>query len=370
MAVTFPQMGTLNIPVKAFLEGIGQEVVLPPPSSKRTIELGVKYSPEFACLPLKINIGNYIEAWERGADTVVMAGGVGPCRFGYYAQVQREILQDLGCDMEMIVLEPPDCDWKDLKHQYRRLTQGRISAAQLVKTLQLVWKKLNAVDEIEKLALKYHPYEINRGDTKKAFHQILKWIEEAKCSKEVKEVLRAGKKKIDRIEKNLQRRPLRIGLVGEIYMLLEPFASLNIQWSLGNLGAEVSKSIYLSDWVKEHLIFNSLRLKRSGSLQNLAKPYLNYFVGGHGLETIGHTVMYANEGYDGIIQLMPFTCMPEIVAKSILPQVSKEKEIPVLSLVLDEQSGEAGVATRLEAFLDLIARRKAQQEGELVWMSI
>ena len=29
-----------------------------------------------------------------GADTILMAGGCGPCRFGYYSQLHREILRD------------------------------------------------------------------------------------------------------------------------------------------------------------------------------------------------------------------------------------------------------------------------------------
>jgi predicted nucleotide-binding protein (sugar kinase/HSP70/actin superfamily) len=105
--VTFPRMGNMTIPLQAFFNALGVEVVVPPPITEKTISLGSRYSPEFACLPLKINIGNYLEAFELGADTLIMAGGIGPCRFGYYAQVQREILDDLGITYEMVVLEPP-----------------------------------------------------------------------------------------------------------------------------------------------------------------------------------------------------------------------------------------------------------------------
>jgi len=64
-------------------------------------------------------------------------------------------------------------------------------------------------------------------------------------------------------------------------------------------------------------------------------------------------------GFDGIIQLSPFTCIPEIVAKSILPKVCKEHGIGFLTISLDEQTGKEGLRTRLEAFTDLlIAKRK------------
>jgi len=65
-------------------------------SSKKTLDLGTKYSPETACLPLKLNVGNFLEAIEMGAEIIIMIGGRGPCRLGYYAAVEQEILRDLG----------------------------------------------------------------------------------------------------------------------------------------------------------------------------------------------------------------------------------------------------------------------------------
>jgi len=51
MRLTFPHMGNMYIPLTAILQPLGVEVVVPPPSSKRTLTLGSKYGPEFACLP-------------------------------------------------------------------------------------------------------------------------------------------------------------------------------------------------------------------------------------------------------------------------------------------------------------------------------
>ena len=53
--------------------------------------------------------------------------------------------------------------------------------------------------------------------------------------------------------------------------------------------------------------------------------------------------------------------MPEIVAQNILPKVSREEDIPILSLVLDEQTGKAGYITRIEAFIDLIKRKRMKK---------
>src|SRR5690554_657600 len=104
--ITFPHMGELAIPVKAFFQELGFSVQPPPAISRKTLNLGVKYSPEFACLPFKINLGNFMEALDEEADLIIMGGGCGPCRFGYYAEVQQENLKEEEYDFSIFVIEP------------------------------------------------------------------------------------------------------------------------------------------------------------------------------------------------------------------------------------------------------------------------
>ena len=92
-----------------------------------------------------------------------------------------------------------------------------------------------------------------------------------------------------------------------------------------------------------------------------AWPYLRESVGGHGLETVGQTILAPSEGMDGVIHLYPFTCMPEIVAQNILVQGTRALDIPLLTIIASEQTGEAGVETRIEAFLELLAERRSRQ---------
>ena len=74
---------------------------------------------------------------------------------------------------------------------------------------------------------------------------------------------------------------------------------------------------------------------------------------------MGNSVTYARNNLDGIVHIAPFTCMPEIVAQSILKEVSQQEDIQILSLVFDEHTAEAGLMTRLEAFVDLLSRKTA-----------
>jgi predicted nucleotide-binding protein (sugar kinase/HSP70/actin superfamily) len=347
-------MGSLYIVIRALLTNLGLELILPPPTTRRTVELGVRHSPEFACFPFKLNVGNYLEAKELGADTILMAGGVGPCRFGYYAQVQRQILDDLGVEMQMVVLEPPDVSFNEVKDKIRCLI-GDLSWWQAVKAARFAWCKARAVDAVEEKILRLRPRVKEQHKLERSFRQALQEIDAALDRGTVQRVTSGFLKRMDMMPRH-KAEPLRVGLVGEIFTILEPFANYDMERRLGFLGVEVTRSIWLSAWINEHLLGGLLRVRHEClNDQRLAAPYLNSFVGGHGKETVGCTVGFAQRNYDGVIQLAPLTCMPEIVANSVFPAVSRDYRIPLLTFYLDELSGEAGIQTRLEAFIDLIA---------------
>ncbi|RQD76574.1 MAG: CoA protein activase [Candidatus Syntrophonatronum acetioxidans] len=362
MKITFPHMGSLAVPLKTIFEELGQEVVAPPPITKKTVTRGVRHSPEFACFPLKVNLGNFIEALENGADTIIMAGGVGPCRFGYYAEVHREILADLGHDFELIVLEPPQGSLWGLLANIKRLGNHR-SWPEIWQVIRLAWEQVLALDVLHKTSLKIRPYEKKRGTTTVAYEKGQKLVEKARTHVDISRALEEGKKLIESVEqKDLTQPPLKIGIVGEIYMVLEPYANLDIEKTLGEMGVEVNRSIYLGHWIKEHLFPKIFSTGEGEEIRKAAEGYLNHFVGGHGLESVGKTILYARDNFDGVIHVLPFTCTPEIVAQSILPQASKDLNIPFISFSLDEHSGKAGFVTRLEAFLDLLSQKKNNQE--------
>lgn len=368
MKITFPHMGNFYIAMKSLFENLGFEVIVPPLPNKKTLELGTRYSPELACLPLKINVGNFLEAIEMGANTVVMAGGTGPCRFGYYGEVQKEILEDLGYQVEFIILEPPQGDWRQLWRKVNQLI-SRVSLKQRFLALHLAWEKMKKLDELEKFLLAKRAWEEKQGETEKVYQQGIIMIDQAKGLLELKQKWELIQAKMEKIKWKSGIRPLKVGIVGEIYTLIEPMVNLNLGKILGDRGVEVNRSIYLSHWIKHNLVLNSLGLGSDKHIKEIANPYLGHFVGGHGQESIGETILYAQLGFDGVIHLAPFTCMPEIVAQSILPKVSRDSNLPVLSISLDEHSAEAGLVTRIEAFLELLERKReqgGQEENEII----
>ncbi|PRR74724.1 acyl-CoA dehydratase activase-related protein [Neomoorella humiferrea] len=359
MKVTFPHMGHLWVVLKTALEGIGLEVVVPPPCTRRTLELGVRHAPESACLPLKVNLGNFLEAKELGADTIVMAGGVGPCRIGYYAQVQREILRDIGCEYEMVVFEPPDVHFSEVLEKVKYL--NRRPWQEGLRGVMLAWQKACALDYLEQRVQHLRPREAQPGRVDAVFQRALRELAAAASRREIKRIVRQAEREMATLPLHTGRTVLKIGIVGEIYTVLEPLVNLNIEKRLGTLGVEVVRGLFISRWINDNL-FKGLLPLPSHDPAKTAPPFLNHFVGGHGWESVGDAVTFARHGCDGVIQLAPLTCMPEIVAHSVMPAVQEAGGVPVMTLYLDEQTGEAGLQTRLEAFVDMLYWKKKRDK--------
>lgn len=358
MKITFPHMGNLWIPVKALFDYLDIEFVVPPQNSKRTLSLGTLCSSEGTCLPFKLNIGNLIDAAEAGADTFVMTGGIGPCRFGYYGELQRQVLQDRGINLDLIVLEPPDGSKWGLAKRIKQAADNK-SWPQIFGAVRFAYRKAVAMDRIEDIIHWARPRAEYPQEVEEIYVRTQSDLNEANNLRSIERVVKEVRQSVHSLRLKADFKPLKIGIVGEIYTLLDPFSSQDMERHLGHLGVEVDRSIYLSGWINEH-VFQGLRhaYKETYPHKKLAQPFLAHSVGGHGQESVGGAVEFAQRGFDGVIHLLPLTCMPEIVAASILPQVSKKYNIPIMTLYVDEQSGQAGVLTRLEAFVDLIGRGK------------
>ena len=46
--------------------------------------------------------------------------------------------------------------------------------------------------------------------------------------------------------------------IGEIYVVLENYANMDVELELGKLGVATTRSLYLSRWLKKGVLFNPL----------------------------------------------------------------------------------------------------------------
>lgn len=342
---------------KSLFEKIGFNVVVPPEITKNTINLGLKNSPETICFPFKVALGSIIEALDKGAKGIVMASTHGPCRFGEYHRIQESVLRRMGYDFEMIILDQDQLlDFKSDKSPIKKLiSYTGATYRELWDGIRLFYNKSKAIKDIEALRNCSRVYEFEKGESDLAFKDFLNDLDKASTVKLVKLVTRDYKNKYNSFKKRPRKDILKIGLIGEIYVSNSSYLNLDVEKMLSDLGVEVYNHSTVFDWidVKRRLPF----VRRA--IGQLGNKYLKYPIGGsEGIRTINLIRKFSKENYDGVLHLYPFACMPEIIIKSMIPQLSKDYHIPVLSLNLDEQTGRAGFATRIEAFIDMIKRFK------------
>lgn len=356
--VAFPHMGTVSIAWAAALKKIGAEPFIPPYTSKKTLSLGTKHSPEAICLPYKLILGNFIEAIEGGTDYVSMITSPGCCRLGEYGNCIHSALVDLGYDAKYIEMRLYD----GLKgmYNYLKLVSGKNDPILFARAINIGIRKMFLLDDLEDALSYYRAREINFGDAEKNFNSALEIVKEADSTKKLKKAKKLAFAELNKTHIDKNREVLRVDVTGEIYLVCDPFSNQNILRELGKMGVQTRRSLTISSFIKDAIIPKAFR-KGETHLQRafrLAKPYLMRDIGGDSLECVSDVVYADERNIDGIIHISPFTCMPEIMSQNIFPAMRENCDIPILPLIMDEQTGKAGYLTRLEAFVDLMRRRK------------
>jgi len=358
MKVTFPHLGNIYLGAKALFDGLGIDYVIPPLNSKLSLEIGSLQSPEEICMPFKIMIGNYIQAIEKGADTVIILGSCGPCRFGEYCEMQMKLFKKLGYNLEFILIDAPkEIGIKELFNRINKISSKSQKAEhEKIRAVYDALKVINIIDDIEAKAHYLAGYEKNKGECKQILNKCRDEALACNNPRKMVKLLVNYKKRISNIEIDSRKNPIKIAIIGEIYTIIDPLSNLFIEDKLMDYGVSTKRILSPSWWIKNTLLMPG-KLS-SGNIRKAAKEYIPLSIGGFSRECIGEAVLAKEEGFHGAIQIFPVGCMPEIVSKSILTTVSKDKNFPIMSLVVDEMTGEAGYITRIEAFVDLLERRQ------------
>lgn len=290
-----PRFGIYSGVIKSFLEDVGIEVIMPTKISREMIKLGVANSSDMMCFPYKVTLAQQIWALENGATDLIMFNSCGLCRLKHYYQIQELTLRELGYKFNMHVVTR-----KNIPKVVRRL--GQVSYLGAFKKLARGYAKIK---EMEERVYRFSP-----------------------------------------------ARDLNIGIIGEIYTMLEGDINFDIVRKLQRRGANVHMSLTLSDYLNEST--------ERGGKEDIreAKKLLDQDLGGHGFQSIVNTIYYGKQGYDGVLHIMPLSCMPESTVEPLVDYVAERYEIPLYRFPIDEASFEVGFNTRLDTFLSMLKRRR------------
>ncbi len=141
-------------------------------------------------------------------------------------------------------------------------------------------------------------------------------------------------------------RPLVVALIGHPYNVYDEYVNHNL---VGRLRA---MNIHL---VTAEMV--SLDGLNQGIASLVGKPYFTYE-----REVIGAGGYYLMGDVDGIISVVAFGCGPDSLMIDLLSRAARRHHRkPLMNITIDEHTAEAGLVTRLEAFVDMLQRRLARQ---------
>ena len=348
--VAFPHMGNYYVPVRYLLSHITSlEIMTPPFITSKTIELGSKHSPDFVCTPFKYTLGTYIESLEKGADILLQAGG--GCRYGYYSELQEQILKDLGYSFHLInFVHGGKTDIHKLYKEMKTI-EPNFSSIHSLYYLWITSKMIHYMDKIDDYIRKNIGFEVKKGSFEALQKKMLHDFSQISGFRALKKLYKKYKKEFKKLEISKPEQPLRVGVIGELYTLMEPFANYDIERQLASFGIEVTRFTNV-----HYLLFEKGRAVKK--MLKKDNGYAKYRMGADALDNVVRAKWLCENHYDGIIHIKSSFCTPEIGAMSLIQRVCKNYHVPVLFFSFDANTSVVGIQTRLEAFYDMIEMRK------------
>lgn len=396
-----PYMGDVSYGFAACFRAYGQPAEVLPIADEQTLNRGRQYTTGKECLPCAIVVGEMLQTLEaRGAaqkSAFFMPGSCGPCRFGMYNCLQRMVLGQVG-RADTIVLSPNQDN--NFFREFARSLNG-VSVTTMLKDF---WKAVIGCDLLHKAFLRVRPYANDRQAAEAVYRELLdEWCLRIEARQSLKTLTafmeHAADKLADVPSERTQPRP-RIGIVGEIYVRSHPFTNNDVIRRLEGLGAacelaSFSEWVYyvnatncsnarrqgrwgtlLSTWLQDtvqHTIEKRLAQpleRRFGALAeepvartlDAAVPYLHPAFQGEAVLSVGKMIEMHHHGIGGVVNVMPFTCMPSTVVSTQTQRIIADcGGMPVLNLSFDGQE-DAALTTRLEAFVEQVRARNAAPE--------
>jgi len=380
--VFIPYMSDHAVAFAASIEACGTPSEALPEPDQESLHWGKKFTSGKECFPCQITMGDLIREVkkpefdpERSAFFMPSAGG--PCRFGQYHLLQRTVLDKLG--YSNVPIYSPDSensygDFPFVKGDFKRVA----------------WSAVAATDLLFKLKRRYKPYIKDGKSCDVLYRRYLGILSDAIRSRgDLRSVLFSALSDFRSLERNgVERKPV-IAVVGEIFLRSNRFSNNFLIQRLEELGAEVWLAP-MTEWIFYTNFTYKLRAKQDRDIKSLfdgflkdkiqkrdekmladvllpyvpiaheapveelielAKPFIDVSFSGEAILTIGKSIDYYLRGASGIVNTLPFNCMPGTIVTAISKKVQKRcGGLPWLNLAyegLEDKNEEI----RLEAFL-------------------
>lgn len=293
-----------------FFSNLGLEIITSPRTNKLILELGIKSSVDEVCLPVKTFMG-HVEYLKDKVDYI------------FIPRIVSVKKKEYTCPKFMGL---PDM----VKANIHDLPSIICPTVDLTKRNNYLWKN---IWEIGNLFTK-NPLKIKLA-WNNAYRELLNYKERF-YNGELPQILDLGN------ITNLANNRLNIAVIGHQYLVYDPYLSMSLLNKLGNMAC----NIYTAEMVSEEIINEEVKVLPKRIFWDFAK------------DIVGAVFYLAKQPHiDGFIHIIPFGCGPDAMIENLIATYLKGYKKPLLTLTVDEHTGEAGINTRIEAFYDLLLRQ-------------
>ncbi|MEW6049979.1 MAG: acyl-CoA dehydratase activase [Candidatus Zixiibacteriota bacterium] len=382
--IYIPNMCDHAFPLKAAFERFGLTAEVMEESDGLTLDYGKKFTTGKECFPCVTTTGDMLKkihsnGFDRSRSVFFMPGANGPCRFGLYSQFHRMVLDDLGYN-DIPIYSP------NSKDGYAQFGLDGTSFR------TLAWKGMVFVDCLLKALHLVRPYEEPAGQAEQHYFEFLSRLQRVMVRDEsLEELGEFAARAFAAVPTRMERRPV-VGLVGEIYLRNNRFSNNHLVDKLERLGLEVrlapfaewplyTSTTYLHESLRsrhwrglvqsllqlgvqmrhEHRIMKAFRKHLPipvddsvATVMRRASRYLSLDYKGEAVLSIGKAIEMVESGACGVVNAMPFNCMPGTVVSSLSRNVAQDLgNVPWLNISY-EGLQDSAEDTRLEAFADQV----------------
>ncbi|HSV27753.1 MAG TPA: hypothetical protein VLH60_07655, partial [Sedimentisphaerales bacterium] len=401
-----PWMGDSAYGVAAAFRAFGQDAQVIPQCDDAALQLGRRFTNGKECLPCATTAGDMLKLiasnnGDAGKMAFFMPTATGPCRFGMYNCLHRLILRQAGAENCPVLAPSQDAGIYEL-------LQGNLNGASRQKFMSHIWAAAAGNDLLSKILLRTRPYAVRRDEVDALYSDIRdRWcqaIESRTSMAKLCGLMGQFAAEFSAVERDTSRRKPRIGIVGEIYVRSHDYSNGNLIRRLEELGAEcdlasLAEWMYyvvcmdkdgawrsgqwgkflkaaLTSWYQHNVerrlaaplkqYFGPLAEESIEHTLHLAAPYIDRSFKGEAVLSVGKIIEYHHKGMGGVINVMPFTCMPSTIVSTQSARLSQAcGNMPILSLSFDGQE-DPTLTTRLEAFVEQVRQRQDIGAASLV----
>ncbi|GAB4390301.1 MAG: acyl-CoA dehydratase activase [Thermodesulfovibrionales bacterium] len=393
--VYMPRMSDHVLALAAAFERCGVPAEVLPETDREAVDIGMRYVSGKECYPCVVTTGDMLKKvfssdFRPEESAFFMPSGAGPCRFGQYNVFHSAVLEKVGYGDVPVLAPNQDVQfYRDLGVIGKDFTMA-------------AWRGIVAIELLQKCLHETRPYEKEKGAADALYGRYLEKLYFSLRGMDggVDNVLMDIKRDFEALEKSGEPRPL-IGVVGEIFVRSNRFSNEDLVRKIEDLGGEVwlapveewlyyvnlmglekalikrDASAIIDTLLKrffqkrvEHgyarYFENTLRTLKEPSTKDIiekAAPYVHRSFEGETILSVGKAVDLIERGACGIVNAMPFGCMPGTIVTALMRGITRDFDVPSISIPYDGTESPT-VGIQLEAFMEQ-ARGRMKKKAKM-----